>query len=149
MSYPCALTGILLAAVESAGPFNDITTVRNTFNLRPLGAMLCLVAMGSAQAQSPSGRGALLFQTCAACHNVLGDGIGPDLTGIYGQKAARNPNYSYSEALRASNLVWDEPTLKAFIRDPQSLVKGTKMAFPGYADDADVEAVLAYLKNYR
>jgi cytochrome c len=124
--------------------------VRNTFNLGPLCAALCLVAIASAQAQSPqSGRGALLFQTCAACHNVLGDGIGPDLTGIYGQKAARNPSFSYSEALRASNLIWDEATLSAFIRDPQGLVKGTKMAFPGYSDAADVDAVVAYLKSYR
>ena len=116
--------------------------------------MACLVAgaaaLGSARAQAPpSERGALLFQTCTACHNVLGDGVGPDLTGIYGQKAARNPNFAYSEALRNSNLLWDEATLRAFIRDPQALVKGTKMAFPGYPDEADVEAVLAYLKTYR
>jgi cytochrome c len=122
--------------------------------LGQVGALLCLTAMASASgaesaAEPAAERGALLFQTCAACHNVLGDGVGPDLTGIYGQKAARNSNFSYSSALRNSHLVWDEPTLRAFIRDPQGLVKDTKMAFPGYTEEADVEAVLAYLKNYR
>jgi cytochrome c len=124
--------------------------MRNNFALGQLAAALTLITVAAAHAQTaPPGRGALLFQTCSACHNVLGDGIGPDLTGIYGQKAARNPNFNYSDALRNSKLVWDDATLRAFIRDPQAVVKGTKMAFPGYTDDADVEAVLAYLKTYR
>lgn len=124
--------------------------MRNMDGLRPLGAILGMLAVASVQAQSPvPGRGALLFQTCSACHNVLGDGIGPDLTGIFGQKAARNASFNYSDALRNSNLVWDEVTLRAFIRDPQAVVKGTKMAFPGYSDAADVEAVVSYLRTYR
>ena len=91
-------------------------------------------------------RGALLFQTCSACHSVLGDGVGPDLAGIYGKKAASGPDFNYSSAMRASGLVWDEPTLSAFISDPQALVKGTTMAFPGYPKAADVAAVVSYLK---
>jgi cytochrome c len=139
-----------VSLIETSGSFADITTVGNKLSSLPLAIALSLLAVGPAPAQSPAaGRGALLFQTCSACHNVLGDGVGPDLTGIYGQKAARNPNFAYSEALRSSNLVWDDTTLRAYIRNPQALVKGTKMAFPGYSDDADVEAVLSYLKTYR
>jgi cytochrome c len=139
-----------LSRVEYPGLIKDITTMRNMDGLRPLGAMLGMLAVAAVQAQSPvPGRGALLFQTCSACHNVLGDGIGPDLTGIFGQKAARNASFNYSDALRNSNLVWDEVTLRAFIRDPQAVVKGTKMAFPGYSDAADVEAVVSYLRTYR
>ena len=140
---------MLLAWVECPGLFKDITSMGNNFALATLVAALSVIAVAEARAQSPPGRGALLFQTCSACHNVLGDGVGPDLTGIYGQKAARNPSFSYSDALRSSNLVWDDATLRAFLRDPQSVVKGTKMAFPGYSDEADIEAVLAYVKNYR
>src|SRR5580698_2896210 len=99
--------------------------------------LVCLLlALGAATAAAqtpPMQRGALLFQTCTACHNVLGDGVGPPLGGIYGQKAAQKQDFAYSEALRQSNLTWDEATLRAFIRDPQALVKGTKMAFPGYS----------------
>jgi len=148
--YPRAGERIQVALIETGSSMNDITTMRNRLTLAGLAVMFGICAIASAQAPPPApGRGALLFQTCSACHNVLGDGIGPDLTGIYGQKAAGRPNFSYSEALRNSNLVWDEATLRTFIRDPQALVKGTKMVFPGYSDDADVEAVIDYLKTYR
>jgi cytochrome c len=94
-------------------------------------------------------RAALLFQTCTACHSVLGDGVGPDLSGIYGKKAASRPDFNYSSAMRASGLVWDEPTLDAFISNPQQLVKGTTMTFPGYPNAADVDAVVGYLKTLK
>lgn len=94
-------------------------------------------------------RGELLFQTCTACHNILGDGIGPDLAGIFGQKAALRPDFNYSPALKASGIVWDEASLRAFIENPQARVKGTTMLFPGYAAQADIDAVIAYLKTLK
>jgi cytochrome c len=93
------------------------------------------------------GRGAQLFQTCSACHNVLGTGIGPDLTGIYGRRAAMTPGFDYSEALRTSDITWTEANLRAFIANPQSFVKGTRMNFPGYSNPADIDDVLAFLKT--
>ncbi len=127
-----------------------ITTMGNNrerVRLWPLAAALLLAGL-RATAAEPT-RGELLFQTCAACHSVLGDGVGPDLRGIYGKPAATRPGFAYSEALRASGLVWDDATLRAFLHNPQATVKGTKMAFPGYTSDADVEAVLAYLKTFK
>jgi len=91
-------------------------------------------------------RGELLYQTCLACHDVLGAGIGPDLTGVVGRKAGSLPGFDYSPALRSSGLTWDDATLRAFISNPQALVPGTRMTFPGYASPADVGAVIAYLK---
>jgi cytochrome c len=94
-------------------------------------------------------RGALLFQTCSACHSVLGDGIGPDINGIYGRKAATREGFKYSEAMKLSGIIWDEATLRAFIKKPQSVVKGTAMAFPGYEMPADVDDVIGYLKTLK
>jgi cytochrome c len=94
-------------------------------------------------------RGELLFQTCAACHSVLGDGIAPDLTGIYGKKAAVRSDFAYSSALKNSGVVWDDATLRAFIKDPQATIRGTTMTFPGYATPADIDAVIAYLKSLK
>jgi cytochrome c len=116
--------------------------------------LLCMAALlGAAHATHSAGaepqRGALLFQTCSACHSVLGDGVGPDLTGIYGHKAASRAGFNYSSALRASGLVWDDATLRAFITNPQAVVKGTTMTFPGYAQPADVDAVVLYLKTLK
>jgi cytochrome c len=94
-------------------------------------------------------RGQLLFQTCAACHSVLGDGVGPDLRGIYGRKAATRPGFNYSAALKSSDIVWNEANLRAFVKDPQALVKGTAMTFPGYPAQSDVDAVIVYLKTFQ
>jgi len=123
--------------------------------LRMLSIRVLCVATSLAAFDAPAiaaaelSRGALLFQTCSACHSVLGDGVGPDLTGIYGQKAASRTGFDYSSALRASALVWDEPTLRAFITNPQALVPGTTMTFPGYDKLADTDAVISYLKTLR
>lgn len=94
-------------------------------------------------------RGELLFQTCSACHSVLGDGLGPDLTGIVGSKAAQVPDFKYSDAMKNSGLVWNEANLRRLIADPQALVKGTTMAFPGYKDKADQDNVIAWLKTLK
>jgi cytochrome c len=94
-------------------------------------------------------RGELLFQTCAACHSVLGNGVGPDIRHVYGTKAASQPGFQYSQAMKESGLTWDEKTLRAFVTKPQAVVKGTAMAFPGYTNPADVGNVVAYLKSLR
>jgi cytochrome c len=94
-------------------------------------------------------RGEQLFHTCAACHSVLGDGIGPDIIGIYGQPAAMRPGFNYSDALKHRGLTWTEANLRAFIRDPQAFVPGTLMTFPGYERSSDIDDVLAYLKSLK
>lgn len=111
-------------------------------------SIVTLMAMWAEQAAAADlERGELLFQTCSACHSILGDGLGPDLQGIYGKKAGRRPGFTYSPAMKAANLTWNAKTLRLFIRDPQKLVKGTTMLFPGYSKQADVDDVVAYLKQ--
>jgi cytochrome c len=96
------------------------------------------------------GRGAMLFQTCAACHSVLIDeSIGPDLRGVVGRKAASLPGFRFSSAMLKSGLVWDEKTLREFLASPQVKVPGTSMSFEGYSNSADQSDVIAYLKTLR
>src|SRR5271167_449886 len=83
-------------------------------------------------------RGELLFQTCSACHTPLGDGLGPDLHGIFGRKSAQTAGYDYSAPMRAAKLTWNEETLRSLIKGPQSFIPGTKMTFPGYSNPTDV-----------
>jgi cytochrome c len=92
-------------------------------------------------------RGEQLFHTCAACHSVLGDGIGPDITGIYGKPAAMRAGFNYSEALKRRGLTWNDANLRAFIHNPQAFVPGTLMSFPGYERADDIDDVVAYLKT--
>jgi cytochrome c len=121
---------------------------------RPTRWLLVHTAIGAVIAQASAApadlaRGEELFHTCAACHSVLGDGIGPDITGIYGRPAAMRPEFTYSEALKGRALVWSAANLRAFIESPERFVPGTLMTFPGYPMPADVDDVIAYLKTLK
>jgi len=105
-----------------------------------------LVAAPTPAIAADLSRGEQLFHTCAACHSVLGDGIGPDITGIYGQPAATRPGFNYSDALKRRGLIWNEANLRALIHNPQAFVPGTLMSFPGYDRTADIDDVVAYLR---
>jgi cytochrome c len=112
-------------------------------------AIFIPAAAASAPPADPA-RGKALFETCAACHSaVLGEALGPDLHGVLGRKAGSAAGFQYSAALQGSGTVWDEPALRAFLQNPQKAVPGNRMAFPGYDNPADVDAVIDYLETLR
>jgi cytochrome c len=92
--------------------------------------------------------GAQAFASCRSCHTLGADqqnGIGPNLHGLFGRKAAGAPDYNYSAALKASGLRWDEKTLNTFLTAPSKMVPGTRMVM--HVDDPVRRAALiAYLK---
>lgn len=93
-------------------------------------------------------RGQELFARCSACHAADRPltKVGPHLVGVFGRTAGSLDGFPYSEALTDSGLVWDDATLAAFLRNPRELVPGNRMAFVGMRDDADIAAVIAYLR---
>ena len=93
--------------------------------------------------------GKLVFRKCQACHSLEPgkNGLGPSLTGLVGNKAGSVPNYNYSPALKGSNLTWDVATLDAYLSDPQKLVPGNKMPFPGLKTENERNAVIAFLAS--
>jgi cytochrome c len=93
--------------------------------------------------------GKVVFIQCAACHSLEPDENkqGPSLAGIFGRKAGTVEDFNYSDANKNSGIVWDEAILRKYLPDPQSVVPGTKMAFPGLKDPKQVEDVIAYLKE--
>ncbi len=94
-------------------------------------------------------RGQRLFIQCAACHALQATPgtVGPPLGGILGRKSGATPGYSYSPALSAAVLQWDEATLNRWLERPTELVPGTKMIFAGIANPSDRAALIAYLKT--
>jgi cytochrome c2 len=89
------------------------------------------------------------FFQCRSCHATEPGRqmIGPSLAGIFGTKAGDVAGYNFSPAMKQANIVWDEKTLDAFLKDPHQVVPGTKMTFPGLKDDARRAEVVAYLKS--
>ena len=110
------------------------------------GSSLAANAAGDAKA------GAEVFKRCAVCHTNDkggGDGLGPNLFGIVGRKAATRPGFAYSAPLKKSGIVWSEATLTKWAAGPARVVPGTKMMFAGITSkkqQADVAAYLATLK---
>ena len=91
--------------------------------------------------------GRQVYKKCQACHSleVGKNALGPSLAGIIGKKSGEVPNYNYSPAMRAANLVWDAATLDAYLLNPSKLVPQNKMPFAGLKTENERKDVIAYL----
>lgn len=116
----------------------------------PLIGLLMLVLADGADAAGDPEAGAQVFRTCAACHTLEPGAhrTGPSLAGVFGRDAGTAEGFHrYSDALRSTNLVWNEDALNAFLADPQAFLPGNRMTFPGIADAQRRANVIAYLEN--
>lgn len=88
------------------------------------------------------------FTTCAICHSTESgqNGVGPTLAGIVGRRAGSVAGFSYSAALKGSNLTWNEANLQRYLLDPNAVVPGGSMPDPGI-DAAQARAIINYLKT--
>jgi nitrite reductase (NO-forming) len=103
-----------------------------------------------ADVTSPQGdalAGRQVFKKCQACHSLEPGKtiLGPSLAGIVGRKSGAEPNFSYSPALKQAALTWDAVTLDSYLMDPQKIVPGNRMPFPGLKTDHDRKDVIAFL----
>ncbi len=113
--------------------------------------VLTTAAVAQDAPHGDAGAGEKVFTKCKSCHQV-GENAksfsGPELNGIIGRKAASLPGYTYSDAMKASGLTWDEATFRDYIRNPKAKVPGTKMAFSGLTKDKDIDDLEAFLTQY-
>ena len=91
--------------------------------------------------------GRQVFKKCQACHSMQPgkNMLGPSLAGIVGTKAGEVPHYSFSPAMKKSGLTWTPEKLDAYLADPQKVVPGNKMPFPGLKTAEDRTDVIAFL----
>ncbi|WP_300450491.1 c-type cytochrome [Accumulibacter sp.] len=110
-------------------------------------AATLLVTAGVASAAGDAARGALLYEArCGACHSIDAHRVGPLHRGVVGRRAGSAPGYDYSPALAAAGFVWDASRLAAWLRDPEALVPGQRMAY-SVPEAADRNDLVAYLKS--
>jgi len=117
----------------------------------PAIALAACVAINSAAFGQDVAAGEKVFLKCKVCHQVgegAKNGVGPVLNGIVGRKAASVEGYNYTPANKNSGLTWDEATLKEYLKNPRGKIPGTKMVFPGLPNQADIDNLVAYLKQF-
>jgi cytochrome c len=114
-----------------------------------LGIVATVGVAAAAEGGDPA-RGAQAFRACAACHSLQPDKnmTGPSLAGLWGRKAGSLPSFArYSPALKSSDIVWNDGTLDAWLKDPRRDVPGNRMTFPGIKDDQARADLIAFLKE--
>ena len=121
--------------------------------MRQLVLAVAVVALFSAAAEAgDANNGKTVFARCSICHTVQKsgtNGLGPNLFGIVGRKAATVPNFAYSGALKNSGITWTPDKLKSWISGPARMVPGTKMAFAGISNPKQADDVVAYLATLK
>ena len=113
--------------------------------------MVAVVVAGPAFAEGDAAKGQRVFNTqCRTCHKVEKDAtspVGPSLHGLFGRKAGTLAGFEYSDAMKNSGITWDDATLAEYLKDPKAKVPGGKMAFVGLKNPAQLEDLVAYLKE--
>jgi cytochrome c len=96
--------------------------------------------------------GQRVFNQCRACHIVENNGrngVGPNLHGVVGRRAASIENFRYSANMRTlaeGGLTWDEANLRRYLTNPKDLVPQGSMAFPGIRNEQQLNDLIAFLK---
>lgn len=107
-------------------------------------------ARASGAAGGDAERGQQLYNSrCVGCHSVDVNRVGPRHRGVVGRRAGSLPDYPYSPALAAADLLWDAVTLDRWLSDPQALFPGQKMnvRVTNAIDRADIIAYLRTLQD--
>ena len=111
-----------------------------------------VLAVGLSQLAYPQAqplRPASPFQSCAACHSLEPgrNMTGPSLGELFGRKAGSLAGFlRYSDALKGSQVIWNEQTLDAWLKDPAAFIPGNEMKVPGMKSDQARKDLIAYLK---
>jgi cytochrome c len=110
-------------------------------------ALAAGAAPGAAAGKGDATAGEGIYSRCLACHALAYDRTGPRHCGLFGRRAGSVQGFAYSEAMKRSNIVWDEKTLDRFLASPLEAVPGTAMGYAGVTDRQERADLIAYLKR--
>ncbi len=105
-------------------------------------------SIGADSGEPDLARGEILSFACQACH-TLGEGegalLGPNLFGLFGRASARSGDFTYSDAMRAADIIWTPEALDAWLGNPDEFLPGNNMVFAGYSSAQDRRDLIAFL----
>lgn len=88
---------------------------------------------------------------CSICHSLTPDDqrrAGPTLHGVFGRRAGSLPEYSYSDTLQLSDIIWNEDTINAlFDQGPDHYIPGSKMPMQRITGSQDRTDLIAFLRR--
>jgi cytochrome c len=109
-------------------------------------AVLIAGSIRSLSGQAPAKGKDLFERRCGGCHALDRDKEGPRLRGVYGRTAGSVDSFQYSDALKQSNITWNDESLEKWLTDPERLVPGNDMAF--HLEKAEERReVISYLRQ--
>jgi cytochrome c len=110
-------------------------------------ALALLAGPIGAQAQGDPEKGEKVFNKCKTCHVVEEEKnkVGPHLVGIFGRPAGSVEGFKYSDAMKNADIVWEDETITAYVKEPRAYIPGNRMAFAGLRKDEEIADLLAYL----
>jgi cytochrome c len=109
-------------------------------------------AMTPAGEEAMTKAGLVMFEhRCRSCHadDQAKQSYGPSLVGIVGRKAGTREGFAYSDAMKASGIVWTEDALRNWIADNTGVMPGTRMKHMAITDKTEQDFILSYLKSLK
>ena len=100
--------------------------------------------------QAEAAAGHIMFEhRCRVCHadDPSLKSYGPSLIGVIGRKAGTLEGFAYSDALKASGIVWTEEALRAWMANNTGILPGTRMRHVGVTDKEEQDFLLAYIRT--
>lgn len=128
--------------------------IRHLFSL-----LFCLsTASAAAQDRLITAGQSVFVASCERCH-IVGPvdpavsltKAGPHLNNLFGRKPGDVPEQLYSLAMVnfGKKHVWDEATLRTFLRGPtKKVMDGSNMRFDGLKSEEEISALLMYLATF-
>jgi cytochrome c len=142
--------GLLTVMMTACGSSEEPQVVEQIIVREPGDPALVPAARSRAAAVDPVALGENAFQSCTGCHAFEAgapSAAGPNLYGVVGREAGALDGFPYSEALAASQIVWDEQSLDAYLADPAGYIPGTDMLAGTVTDEDQRSAIIAYLAS--
>jgi len=122
------------------------TTLKLRTTLTILTGVVCTTIAMAASARDPASGRDTFEKRCTGCHALDTIKVGPPLRGVYGRNAGKDAHFTYSDAVKAAPVTWDESTLDRWLTDTESVIPDNDMSFR-LNDPSERTSIIAYLRQ--